>query len=143
MPHILVVDDYPVTLRVLSMQLRKGGYNVSTASSAEMALSLMAEEHFDLALFDLAMPDTDGISLIYSVRDTWPDDAIPIIVMTASVLDEDRIRAEEAGATGFLTKPVSSWELLDVIERHIASASETSINRDAAMFELPHFTGVS
>lgn len=143
MSHILVVDDYPVTLRVLSMQLRKGGYKVSTANSAKMAFSLLEEEPFDLALFDLAMPDTDGISLIYNVRQTWPERAMPIIVMTASVLDEDRVRAEEAGATGFLTKPISSWELLDMIEHYIGSTPEADTLQFAAAIDQPQLSGAA
>lgn len=144
MARILVVDDYPVTLRVLSMQLRKGGYEATTALSATLALEALAEESFDLALFDVAMPDVDGISLIRSVRQQWPDRTMPIVVLTASVLDEDRVRAEEAGANAFLTKPISSWELLEVVEGLLSSETESALttttdsSADLVHYELPN-----
>lgn len=119
MAHILIVDDYPVTLRVLSMQLRKGGYEVTIATSAGSALAAMEQNDFDLGLFDVATPGVDGIALMDSIRQRWPENRMPVIALAASVSDADRVRAEEAGAVGFMTKPISSWELLEVVERQI------------------------
>ena len=117
---ILVVDDYVVTQRVLSTQLRKGGYEVTTASSAQEALCFLAQRTFNLAIIDVAMPEMDGITLLEKVRKERGETTLPVIMLTASALDEDRIRAQAAGATDFLTKPISSWELLDVIHRQLA-----------------------
>lgn len=119
MPTILVVDDYSVTLRVLSTQLRKGGYEVFTAASGNDALQQLEQHVFDLAIVDIAMPDMDGIMLLKKMRSEPQFQQLPIIMLTASVLDDDRLNALEAGATGFLTKPISSWELLDVVDRHL------------------------
>jgi CheY-like chemotaxis protein len=117
---ILVVDDYVVTQRVLSTQLRKGGYEVITAGSAQEALCYLAQRNFDLAIIDVAMPEMDGITLLEKLRKERNEPKLPVIMLTASALDEDRIRAHAAGATDFLTKPISSWELLDVVNRQLA-----------------------
>lgn len=119
---ILVVDDYVVTQRVLSTQLRKGGYEVVTAGSGQEALSYLTQRRFDLAIIDVAMPEMDGITLLEKLRKERRETNLPVIMLTASALDEDRIRAEAAGATDFLTKPISSWELLDVVNRQLALA---------------------
>ena len=123
MPSILIVDDYVVTLRVLSTQLRKGGYEVVTAGSGVEALTCLNERHFDLAILDVAMPDMDGITLLERLRCDTHYQKLPIIMLTASVLDEDRVRAQVAGATDFLTKPISSWELLNVVEHQLTVAA--------------------
>jgi len=119
MPTILVVDDYSVTIRVLSTQLRKGGYDVVTASNGSEALSQLEQQKIDLAIVDIAMPDMDGITLLEQVRGNQQLAGLPIVMLTASVLDDDRLRALKAGASGFLTKPVSSWELLDIVNRQL------------------------
>lgn len=119
MPTILVVDDYSVTIRVLSTQLRKGGYDVVTASNGSEALSQLEQQKIDLAIVDIAMPDMDGITLLEQVRSNQRLASLPIVMLTASVLDDDRLRALKAGASGFLTKPVSSWELLDIVNRQL------------------------
>ena len=119
MPTILVVDDYSVTIRVLSTQLRKGGYDVVTASNGSEALSQLEQQKIDLAIVDIAMPDMDGITLLEQVRSNQQLVGLPIVMLTASVLDDDRLRALKAGASGFLTKPVSSWELLDIVNRQL------------------------
>jgi len=119
---ILVVDDYLVTQRVLGTQLRKGGYEVTTVSSGSEALSHLAGHAIDLAIIDVAMPEMDGITLVEKLRKEHGYTQLPIIMLTASALDEDRLRAQAAGATDFLTKPVSSWELLDVVHRQLTPA---------------------
>lgn len=119
MSMILVVDDYVVTQRVLSAQLRKGGYETITASSAKEALHHLRGRMVDLAIIDIAMPEMDGITLLKQLRAQPQHDTLPVIMLTASALDEDRIHAQTAGANDFLTKPVSSWELLDAVQRQL------------------------
>jgi CheY-like chemotaxis protein len=126
---ILVVDDYVVTLRILSTQLRKGGYEVRTAGSGQEALALLEQHNFDLMIADIAMPEMDGITLLQRVRTAKQQALLPVIMLTASVLDEDRVRAQAAGATDFLTKPVSSWELLEVIQKRLTHAHSPTKSR--------------
>ncbi len=117
MATILVVDDYAVTLRVLSAQLRKHGYEVIMAGSAREALERLAETPADLAILDIAMPEVDGLTLLRQLRADGRYQNMPIIMLTASGQDQDRITAREAGANDFLSKPVSSHELLDTVQR--------------------------
>lgn len=116
MARILIVDDYPVTLRVLSAQLRKNGYEAVTAGSAREALECLAEAPADLAILDIAMPEVDGLMLLRQLRADARYRTMPVIMLTASGQDQDRITAREAGANEFLSKPASSRELLDTVQ---------------------------
>lgn len=120
MTTILIVDDYPVTQRVLSTQLRKNGYSVVTAGSAREALNRLAEAQVDLAILDIAMPEVDGLMLLRQLRGDTRYQGMPIIMLTASGQDQDRIEAREAGANDFLSKPASSRELLDTVEHWLS-----------------------
>jgi CheY-like chemotaxis protein len=117
MTTILIVDDYQVTLRVLSTQLRKNGYDVLTAGSAREALECLAENPIDLAILDIAMPEIDGLMLLRQLRADARYQALPVIMLTASGQDQDRITAREIGANDFLSKPASSRELLETVQR--------------------------
>lgn len=115
MSLILVVDDDKIIQRILSHTLRKNGYDVEVASSGYEALSLLNNDSFDLAIFDISMPEMDGIELLQTVRQQAQDSPLPIIMLTASSQDEDRERARDAGADAFLTKPASSTDLLNTV----------------------------
>ncbi|MDB5033968.1 MAG: domain S-box [Chlorobi bacterium] len=115
--RIVVVDDEPDTLEMLSTTLRQSGATVSAVSSA--ARALMAIEHSmpDLLVSDIGMPDEDGYSLIRKVRGLsgvrWKD--LPAVALTAYAGAEDRRRAIEAGYQRHVTKPVEPAELITVI----------------------------
>ncbi len=117
MATILVVEDYPVTQRVLAQQLRKAGHAVTTASNGLEALDLLAEEWPDLLIVDIAMPEMDGISLLkhLSEREGYAD--LPVIVLTASGQDHDRQVVRQLGAGAFLNKPASSRELINTVNQ--------------------------
>lgn len=115
MTSILVVDDQMVMQRVLGHTLRHAGYTVEIAAGGAEALELLDEERFDLAIIDVSMPGMDGITLVRHIRARPDTQAIPIIVLTASSQDDDRIAARQAGANTFLTKPTSSTDLLDEV----------------------------
>lgn len=121
MSNILIVDDSQVIQRVLSMQLRKSGYGVFVASSAYEALECLAATPIDLAIMDIAMPEVDGLTLLRQVRADPNYHAMPVIMLTASGQDQDRIAAREANASAFLSKPTSSRELLETVQRLLPS----------------------
>lgn len=120
MTHILVVDDNAVQQRILGHMLRKAGYEVEIAGDAFEALDLVMEETFDLAIVDIAMPDMDGVELLIALREQPATSLIPVVMLTASSRDEDHIRARDAGADAFLTKPASSGDLLATVESILA-----------------------
>jgi two-component system KDP operon response regulator KdpE len=119
-PKILVVDDEPQIRRFLRAGLTTQGYELIEAVNGEEALARTAAEHPDLVILDLGLPDTDGNDVIASLRE-WT--AVPIIVLSVRSAEGDKIKALDAGADDFLTKPFSVGELLARIRtalRHVA-----------------------
>jgi len=119
MATILVVDDYPVIQRLLRYTLERDGHEVFVTSDGFQALKFLAENAVDLIITDVAMPDMDGLELLKRVRAEEAFQAIPIIMLTASGQDKDRLEAREAGANDFLSKPASSRELLETVHRFL------------------------
>ena len=116
---ILIVEDYPVTQRVLSLTLKNSGHEVQIANHGLEALEQLDLGPVDLALVDIAMPEMDGLELLRHLRNDKRYNSLPVIMLTASGQDEDRQTALNIGADGFLTKPTSSRELLETIHRFV------------------------
>jgi len=93
---ILAVDDEAGILRLIRLELTEQGFNVTTASNAEEALSRIESEIPDLVLLDVLMPGMLGIELLRKIRERWQ---LPIIMVTARDRDVDKVRALEAGRT--------------------------------------------
>jgi two-component system KDP operon response regulator KdpE len=106
---VLVVDDDAQILRALKTSLKARGYEVRSASNGETAVSILAEESFDLVVLDLGLPGIDGIEVIRRVR-AWSD--VPIIVLTVRDSQEQKVTALDAGADDYVTKPFAMEELL-------------------------------
>ena len=109
---ILVVDDTPANLRLLTDLLAKHGYRVRPASDGALALKSVAAKIPDLILLDLFMPYLDGFSVLDSLRAERSEVYLPIIVLTADVNEETKRRALHCGATDFLNKPLDHIEVL-------------------------------
>ncbi|RMG02056.1 MAG: hybrid sensor histidine kinase/response regulator [Nitrospirae bacterium] len=110
---ILIIDDDERNIRLLNAFLEGEGYELLEATSGEEALKVFFERAPDLLLLDIMMPDIDGYEVCKRIRE-WEGDGLrhPIIMVTALEAKEDRIRATEAGADDFITKPVDKTELL-------------------------------
>ena len=114
---VLVVDDDPLILRVVSTVLDLEEFEVVTARSADEALQYLATARPHVVVSDVMMPDIDGFELCERIRQD-PDHAkVPIILLTARDSDEDRRRGVDAGGDAYLTKPFSPLELIDEIDR--------------------------
>lgn len=126
MAKVLVVDDNPVNLRVCRLILERYGHVVETETSPVAALARMATQPPDLPdlpdvlITDLMMPVLDGIELTRQIRALPTGRDLPIIMLTARGEESDRDRAMEAGATNFLTKPVSSGVLTAAVNDALA-----------------------
>jgi CheY-like chemotaxis protein len=116
MNTILVVDDSLITQRTLSFTLQKFGYKVLEALNGLAALELLEKKPVSLVIADLAMPKMNGLELLKKIRHDRRFQELPVIMLTASGQDEDRIAARQAGADGFLTKPHSTTELIEAIK---------------------------
>ena len=109
--RVLVVHDQPPNVRLLEAILTPRGYEVSSASSGEEALGKIAESEPDLVLLDIVMPGMDGYEVCRTIRERTETAYLPVVMVTASG-DEQKVKALEAGADDFLTKPINQSELL-------------------------------
>jgi two-component system KDP operon response regulator KdpE len=109
MTRILIVDDEPQILRALRINLTARHYDVVTAGDAGTALRASADDHPDLIILDLGLPDIDGVHVIRTLRAWTP---VPIIVLSGRVDSRDKVDALDAGADDYVTKPFSVDELL-------------------------------
>ncbi|SOD64225.1 two-component system, OmpR family, KDP operon response regulator KdpE [Streptomyces zhaozhouensis] len=109
MHRVLVVDDEPQILRALVINLKARGYQVDTAADGSTALRVAAASHPDVIILDLGLPDMDGVQVITRVRG-WT--RTPIIVLSARQTSDEKVKALDAGADDFVTKPFGMDELL-------------------------------
>ena len=118
--NILVVDDEPDIRRLLQEILEDENYAVAVAENAEAARRLRQEQHPDLILLDIWMPDEDGISLL---KDWLKEDELsPVIMMSGHATVETAVEATRLGAYDFLEKPLSMAKLLVTVERALENA---------------------
>ncbi len=108
---VLVVDDQPVTRRLLSRPLELAGHRVLQADSGEQALDLLASEPVDLVLLDVVMVGLDGYAVCRRIKTDERTMFIPVVMVTVLNDRSDRVRAIDAGADDFLSKPVYQEEL--------------------------------
>lgn len=140
--RILIVDDDPGLLRLLTIRLRAENYDVEAVEGAAQALAATTRYRPDLVISDLRMEPVDGIGLLKELQNRWP--GLKVIMLTAHGTIPDAVQATQMGAFGFLTKPVDKQELLDQIQRalKISGFSDTTeewradiITRSAIMEE--------
>ncbi len=111
--RILIVDDEPYILRILSFKLRREGFVTFEAESAEAAEQLLSEEDVDLVLLDVALATpTNGFDLAAGLRRNARTQHLPIIMVTARGFAADVLRGREVGAAGYITKPFTAEEVI-------------------------------
>lgn len=114
---LLLVDDDPDLLHLLSLRLRAAGYQVHTATSAEQALSLLAAHPPEVVLSDVQLPGMDGLRLFDEIHARNP--SLPVILLTAHGTIPDAVSATAKGVFGYLTKPFDAAALLDKIQQAV------------------------
>jgi two-component system, OmpR family, KDP operon response regulator KdpE len=122
--RVLVCDDEPQILRALRVILRDAGFDVATAASAAEALEATAIRAPDAAIVDLVLPDRDGVDVTRSIRE-WSE--MPILVLSAVGEEAEKIRALDAGADDYVTKPFGPGEL---VARLNAALRRSAADRD-------------
>jgi two-component system KDP operon response regulator KdpE len=107
--RVLVVDDEPNILAAVRPLLAANGYEAVTAMSGRAALDAVQREPPDVIVLDLGLPDMDGVEVCRLIREESP---VPIIVLSARTSEADKVRALDAGADDYVTKPFGAEELL-------------------------------
>ena len=140
---ILLVDDDPGLLRLLSIRLRAEGYEVEAVESAHKALGILHRFSPDLVVTDLRMDKMDGIGLLKELQTRSP--GLRVVIITAHGTIPDAVTATQHGAFGFLTKPIDKDELMSLVERALRVSGSVDIEdgwasgiitRNAAMKEI-------
>jgi two-component system KDP operon response regulator KdpE len=136
-PRVLVCDDEPQILRGLNVILREGGYEVDATASVEEAVDHAAVEPPDAAIVDLVLPDGTGIDVTRKLRE-WTQ--APILVLSAVGEEDAKVRALEAGADDYVTKPFGPRELLArlaaALRRSAGGAEEPVVRVDELEIDL-------
>jgi CheY-like chemotaxis protein len=117
--HVLVTEDNPVNLMLITQLLKVRGITVDSAQDGISALEKLKKQPFDMVFMDIQMPGLDGMEVTRQVRQLEEDSGmhVPIIALTAHAMVGDRERFLQAGMDAHLAKPIDVHELNDIIER--------------------------
>jgi two-component system, OmpR family, phosphate regulon response regulator PhoB len=127
--RILVVDDEPDIVALVSYHLAKAGYRVTTAASGTDALALARQERPSLVVLDLMLPGMSGLEVLEALRADDATQPIAVLMLTARKEEQDRIRGLSLGADDYLTKPFSPQELVlrvGAILRRVAASGASA-----------------
>ncbi len=130
---ILLVDDDPDLLRLISLRLTSAGYKVRTAESGETALAAIAVRRPAAVVTDLRMPGLDGLQLFDAINRQHA--GLPVLILTAHGTIPDAVAATQRGVFGFLTKPFDSQELLQKVADALKLSGDDAGRNDAAQGE--------
>ncbi len=120
---ILLVDDDPQLIRLVRANLERLGYRILIALDSRSALQLVEMEAPDLVLLDIMLPEMDGYDVCQRIREF---SSVPIIMLTAKVEDNDKVKGLKSGADDYITKPFNVPELLARIEAVLRRAGSTA-----------------
>jgi two-component system, OmpR family, KDP operon response regulator KdpE len=136
-PRVLVVDDEPQIVRALRVVLRDAGFEAVPAETGSEALDLAAVRPPEAAIVDLVLPDVNGVEVTRRLRE-WSE--MPILVLSAVGDEEQKVRALEAGADDYITKPFGTRELVARLQAALRRAGrgegEPSIEVDGLEIDL-------
>ena len=124
---ILIVEDNPQNMRLIKMTLRARGHTLFEATDGEEALDIAVREQPDLIIMDMQLPKLGGLEATRRLRQ-MPEDfsRIPIIALTAYAMKGDRERFIEAGCDAYLSKPISTRELPEMIDEMLLRRNSES-----------------
>ena len=125
MSRLLIVDDEPDIITLISRYAKREGYEVMTAEDGRQAIEICQKENFDLIVMDIMMPDTDGFTACKKIKECKD---IPVIMLSARGTEFDKLFGFEVGVDDYVTKPFSPLELMArikaVMSRHKTYAPE-------------------
>ncbi len=116
MSKILIVDDSPTEIHVLSTILESNGYQIVTAESGEAGVEVAKQELPDLILMDVVMPGLNGFQATRQLKKESTTAHIPVVIVTTKDQETDKIWGMRQGAKDYLTKPVEEGNLINTIQ---------------------------
>jgi two-component system cell cycle response regulator DivK len=135
MSLVLIVEDNEKNLKLVRDVLQVKGYATVEATSAEDGIRIASEQRPDLVLMDIQLPGMNGIDALRVLRADPATAAIPVIAVTASVMQQDRKMITDAGFDAYVGKPINLREFLDAVKRALERgtdrAAQASPARDA------------
>ena len=123
MSTILVVEDNPMNLELITRRLKKKGFQVESATDGEKGLEAIRSLKPDLVLLDMSLPEKDGWTVAQDVKADPEIQHIPLIALTAHAMQGDRDKAIDAGCDEYETKPIEFEKLLGKIEKLLPIAA--------------------
>lgn len=133
MQNLLLVDDDPDLLKLLSIRLKASGFRATTAGSSEQALSMITAERPDLVITDLRMAGLDGMALFHEIERRHT--GLPVIILTAHGTIPDAVAATRQGVFGYITKPYDANELLAQVRRALSLHGSAGVTLSGAGVE--------
>jgi DNA-binding response OmpR family regulator len=122
-PLVLVADDDPDILSLVSLRLEKAGYEVVSANDGREAYDAVQERRPDAAILDVRMPEMDGLELIRSIRADEQSKDMLVIALSARVREANIAEGLEAGADEYMQKPFSGKQLIELVEAKLPTKS--------------------
>ena len=119
MARVLVVDDNPVNCKLVTYVVEAAGFEAATAGDADAAVAQIRAQRPDVILMDLQLPGTDGLELTRRLKADPETRDIAIIAVTAYAMKGDREKALAAGCDDYISKPIDTRTLPQVVARHV------------------------
>ncbi|MCD4844108.1 MAG: response regulator [Methanosarcinales archaeon] len=119
MKNILVVEDNPLNMELVSDLLESYGYQVTGAMDGEEALEIVNGSTFDLILLDMQLPKMDGLEVLENLKSNPATANITVVALTAHAMKGDEVKYKEAGCSGYIPKPVEVHKLKSSIEQYV------------------------
>ena len=117
--NILLVDDAAVVRHIVSLNLRKSGYDVVEAVNGQDALDKLDSSNVEMVITDLNMPIMDGIELIKQIRKSIKFKFMPILMLTTVSQEEKKLEGKQAGASAWIFKPFHAHELISMVRKYV------------------------
>lgn len=130
MNRILMVEDNPINRSLVLAILRHCPYQIVESSSAEEGLEKISQQDFDLVLMDVGLPGMDGVEATRILKTTPKTAHVPVVILSAYAMAEEKQRAMDAGCDTYLTKPIDLKLFRSVVEKFLYSSRQNSTNSE-------------
>jgi len=123
MKTILVIEDNPDNMKMITFILEKNGYKTLSAFTGKDGIDLAKMELPDLILLDIQLPDMDGTDVLKAIRNSDTDIPLPIVAVTSYAMSGDRQKLLAAGCNGYLEKPINPGNIVEEIKTYLGELS--------------------